>query len=64
MPIWAYQGAGWSVFAFLDPYQSLTAAVCRIVQTGAVLTQKQNYRASGAFMSSTVMWSKLGCLQG
>lgn len=42
MPVWAYQGAGWSIFASLDPYQSLAVAVCGMVQTGAVLTQKQN----------------------
>lgn len=28
MPIWAYQGAGWGIFASLDPYQSLAVAVC------------------------------------
>lgn len=64
MPIWAYQGAGWSIFAFLDPDRSLTPAACGVVQTGAVLMQKQNYRTSRAFMSSTIMQSKLGCLQG
>lgn len=48
----------------LDPYQSLTVTVCGIVQTGAVLMQKQNYRALRAFMPSIIMLSTLGYLQG
>lgn len=45
---------------FLDPYQSLTVTVCGIAQTGAVLMQKQNYRASRTFLPSMIMLSTLG----
>lgn len=45
----AISGSWVEYLASLDPYQSLTVAVCGIVQTGAVLTTEAELQSMKSF---------------